>query len=242
MPSSTRRSPSSDVCSPILVVKTRRPGEWWDTETCLFPPTSKPSSPDAVSATSILLPPSYQQPLTPFDTLIRPPHPAAEIGKSRTSPVNGGVSHSAHEPAQWPFSLSLPPSLWAGFAVPYPMPWVRDRKLAASFPRCALILRELRVSGRSLAGGLERLCQDLHREGSARSSGSTPALGFAWLSRIGTSAESSLVGFPSLAYTSLHRAERTSETLPRHPWLERQLAAGSCSSGRQESKESVRMS
>jgi hypothetical protein len=72
--------------------------------------------------------------------------------------VNGGVSHSAHEPAQWPFSLSLslPPSLWAGFAVPYTMPWVRDRKLAASFPRCALILRELRVSGRSLAGSLER--------------------------------------------------------------------------------------
>jgi hypothetical protein len=116
--------------------------------------SSKAPTPDAVSAKSILLPPSYQQPLTPFDTLIRPPHPAAEIGKSRTSPVNGGV-HSAHEPHNGPFSLSLSLSLsLAGFAVPYPTPWF----VTESWPRASLvvlILRELRVSCRSLAGSLE---------------------------------------------------------------------------------------
>jgi hypothetical protein len=114
---------------------------------------SKAPTPDTVSAKSILLPPSYQQPLTPFDTLIRPPHPAAEIGKSRTSPANGGV-HSEHEPAQWAL-LSLFLTLSGRVRSPVSDAVVRDRKLAASFPRCALILRELRVSCRSLAGSLE---------------------------------------------------------------------------------------
>ena len=117
---------------------------------------SKAPTPNAVSATSILPPPSYQQPLTLFDTLIRPPHPAAEIGKSRTSPVNGGV-HSEHEPAQralLSLSLSLSLSL-CRVRSPVSDPVVRDRKPAASFPRCALILRELRVSCRSLPGSLE---------------------------------------------------------------------------------------
>jgi len=121
---------------------------------------SKAPTPNAVSATSILPPPSYQQPLTLFDTLIRPPHPAAEIGKSSTSPVNGGV-HSEHEPAQrallslfLSLSLSLSLSL-CRVRSPVSDPVVRDRKLAASFPRCALILRELRVSCRSLPGSLE---------------------------------------------------------------------------------------
>ena len=49
---------------------------------------------------------------------------------------------------------------------------------------------------------------------------------------IGTGAESSLVGFPSLAW--LQARERTSETLPRDVWFERQAVKTRESMGTEE--------
>jgi hypothetical protein len=89
---------------------------------------------------------------------------------------------------------------------------VRDRELASSFPRCgAPILREL--SCRSLVGSLGSLgalCQDLRLKESCgavehrlhRSTLGSAVLGFSWLRGIGIGPESSMVGFPSLAWLS----------------------------------------
>jgi hypothetical protein len=159
-----------------------------------FPPRNIPSPP----VLSIL---------TPFDTSIRRLTPATEIGKAEYWKTE---QWRAREPVSRIVDILelavrlLHPSLHGSVSEAV----VRDRSWPRAFAGCALILRGL--SCRSLAGSLARSVktQDLQREGRS---------GARLCSCIGMGAESSLAGFPSLAW--LHRPE-PSETLPRKPWFD----------------------